>query len=760
VYVLEHRGARPEKGDRFGNEGARGIAAGERFSATYAEIGAHIVRRDIVSTLRSIIDLTPEASPRLLDLVLGRGDFDPRKRPAASKPAASSQTNRPGRWPGEAAGDLDCRKYALAALERARSDMARCKPGGRGHTLNALAFDMSPFVTIGALSRREVEAVLFDAADLCGLVATDGNEECAAKIRRGLEAGATNTTKVEAKFRQIRDEIAQRTSHGHRSSPRPPEPPEPIGASGSDCAPPGPPLAKTHGSARSKSDQATDRPRWEKRKADPDDRQVPQRDRLVEIGLGAELFHFDYTGFATVEVDGRQETYKIRSRAFRHWLSLMLFQAEQRAASGEALSDAVNHLEGAAFQGESKPTYLRLAGHGGCIYVDLGDKEWTVVKISSEGWQLIPAAKAAVKFVRARGMRGLPRPETGGSLSDLMDFVNVKKEDEVLVYSWLVQCFNPQGPYPILALITRQGGGKSTTARVLRALIDPNASPIRTMPKEPRDLVVAARNSWLLGYDNISSFPEWLADGLCQISTGGGYSARELHTDDEEIVFESMRPAIVNGLGNITARPDLADRSIRIAPPAIPKTKRKAEGEFWAMFEEHRPFLLGAIFEAVAGALSRLPETRLKALPRMADFALFAVAAEPSMPVPRGSFMRAYDSNIDEMNRVAVDDNEFAAAVVKFMKVVKDHKSDVWHGEGKVDGAGRWFGSASELLANIRGQVTETVAKSKGFPTTAAVASSLLTRLEVAFEAVGIKVKRGTRDKGKDKRKVITLKIV
>ena len=45
-------------------------------------------------------------------------------------------------------------------------------------------------------------------------------------------------------------------------------------------------------------------------------------------------------------------------------------------------------------------------------------------------------------------------------------------------------------------------------------LIDPNASAVRAQSKELRDLMIAARKSWLMAYDNITTLPTWLSSGL------------------------------------------------------------------------------------------------------------------------------------------------------------------------------------------------------------------------------------------------------
>lgn len=108
--------------------------------------------------------------------------------------------------------------------------------------------------------------------------------------------------------------------------------------------------------------------------------------------------------------------------------------------------------------------------------------------------------------------------------------------------------------YPVLILQGRQGPAKSTVARILRSLVDPSTSPIRTPPKEERDLAIAARSAQVVAFDNLSGLPDWLSDAICKLSTGGGFTARKLYTDDEEELFVFKRPVILNGIDAIAWR--------------------------------------------------------------------------------------------------------------------------------------------------------------------------------------------------------------
>ena len=112
-----------------------------------------------------------------------------------------------------------------------------------------------------------------------------------------------------------------------------------------------------------------------------------------------------------------------------------------------------------------------------------------------------------------------------GHLSELRNFLNLSEDNDfTLIVAWLLAALRPIGPYPVLALTGEPGAAKSTTATLLRNLVDPNSANLRSMPREERDCWIAANNAGLLVFDNLSRIPIWLSDALCRISTGGGFA--------------------------------------------------------------------------------------------------------------------------------------------------------------------------------------------------------------------------------------------
>ena len=205
-----------------------------------------------------------------------------------------------------------------------------------------------------------------------------------------------------------------------------------------------------------------------------------------------ELFHTpEGVGYATIAVSGHHETWPVGSTHFREWLACRFYESEKGVPTDWGLRDALAVMSAKArFSIKEFPVFTRVAESDGNIYLDLGDSVWRAVEITSSGWSIV--GHPPVRFRRSNGMLALPTPVSGGHISNLRPFVNVKEEDWVLFVSWLVAAFRPKGPYPVLALFGEQGSAKSTTARVLRALVDPFQAPIRELPQTTRDLMISA----------------------------------------------------------------------------------------------------------------------------------------------------------------------------------------------------------------------------------------------------------------------------
>jgi hypothetical protein len=280
---------------------------------------------------------------------------------------------------------------------------------------------------------------------------------------------------------------------------------------------------------------------------------------LTQIAACGELFHSATgTAFADLMVDGHRETWPIRSKRFRGWLRRRYYEATGGAPNGHAISCELDLLEARAqFDAPERHVHIRFAEHEGHIYLDLADEHWRAVEIGPDGWRVNKFPP--VRFRRPAGMLPLPVPESGGSIQALWPLLNLSnRNDFVLVVAWLLAALRPGRPYPLLAISGEQGSAKTVLCKMLKALVDPNVAPVRALPREERELMIAANNGHLLAFDNLSSLPAWLSDALCRLASGGSFAVRQLYTDDEEVLFQASRPLLVNGIEDVISRADLA----------------------------------------------------------------------------------------------------------------------------------------------------------------------------------------------------------
>jgi Bifunctional DNA primase/polymerase, N-terminal len=651
--------------------------------------------------------LPAEAPPALIDCILRSGKWARDLRPSGMKATEKTRRRAPlrlaaadGKLIGRfsAAGDAAVRRYAAAALEKEIRGVERAGRGDRNNRLNIAAFRLGELIGAGALDEEEVRAKLEAAAVGNGLVKEDGMRA----VRNTIESGLGDGKRAPRDLAEIRRKAEERAARYATAVDTP---------QGEDGAPPADPPSEGSNSQGSGGRQ-----------------RAPQRDVLIGLTEFVELWHdASRTAYASFQVGAHHEHWPVRSREFRMWLSGRFYEETGGAIGGQALEDGLRILEARAInEGPPYECFTRVGHADGKTYLDLGEPSWRAVEITAIGWRVID--DPPIKLLRSPSMRPLPTPEVGSRIEKLRDFVNVKtNNDFILVVAWLVAAFRHRGPFPILDFNGESGSAKSFASRIVRSLVDPRAAPIRAAPRDERDLVISANNSWALAFDNLSSVPAWLADALCRLATGSGFATRTLNTDRDETIFEAARPIIINGIPTLTDRADLADRTLTIPLRAIPEDERRGETELWAEFEQARPRILGALLDAVSCALANIGSVKLDRVPRMADFAQWIVAAEPGLGWESGAFLGAYTVNRRDVAETAFEADAVAVAIDKLINPELP--------EG-------FQGTATELLNALNNVVTESTRKSKYWPQDAARLGNRVSRAARLLRAKGYIIDR------------------
>jgi hypothetical protein len=400
-----------------------------------------------------------------------------------------------------------------------------------------------------------------------------------------------------------------------------------------------------------------------------------QADTLLRIGEVAEYYRSPGGElYARVPVRRHHEIYALSEKGsgFRRWLTYKHYAETGKAPNSNALTAATGVFTARAqFEAEKREVFVRIGYHGNAVYLDLCNDNWEVIEITPEGWQIIK--NPPILFRRSRGMLPLPRPQPGGSINDLHRILNLGTSGTEegdrnlrLVAGWLIGSLAPHGPYAHLNFVGQAGTAKSTATRTVRNLIDPNEASARAMPKEPRDLAIAAKNSWVVAYDNLSHVPDWLSDDLCRLATGQASATRALYTDDEEVIFNAKRPAVFNGIGEVATRGDLLARLMVVKLPVV--EKRLQEREHTRLVEALTPGLLGALCDGVVTALRNVHQLQLANLPRLADFAQWVEAAAPAFGWAPGAFLADFAQNQDDAIATEIEASPLAGALITWFQ--------------------------------------------------------------------------------------------
>ena len=404
-------------------------------------------------------------------------------------------------------------------------------------------------------------------------------------------------------------------------------------------------------------------------------------------------------------------------------LSKLFWDKFKKPINQEGLSSVIRIIEAKACFGDSQhKLFNRIARHQGAILYDLSDEKNRAVKITSEGWEIID--NPPILFKRHSHQQPQSEPSLNGDVRNFLKFVNIKDENhEILLLVWLISCFIPDFPHPVLNIYGPQGSAKSSLLKLLKRLIDPSCIELTSLKGDHAELTQLLYHHWFIPFDNVSALKVNCSDILCRAVTGDGFSKRELYSDDEDVIYNIKRCIGINGINLATTKPDLLERSILLELARITPTDRKEEQEILEEFEKERPGILGNIFTIVSKAMKIKPLVKLSSRPRMADFASWGAAISEALGYGTSEFLNAYGVNIKEQNQEVLNESVVAQVLITFM-------------EKRLG----WIGTTSELLDSLRVQAISLKIDTaqRGWPKSEAALGKVLNSLKANLEEEGI----------------------
>ncbi|MDH6429055.1 MULTISPECIES: hypothetical protein [unclassified Paenibacillus] len=464
-------------------------------------------------------------------------------------------------------------------------------------------------------------------------------------------------------------------------------------------------------------------------------------DMLIELGKEGNYLFTDQNGEPCICLDreNSSKAIKLKSKAFKNFLAKGFYEEHQQAPSPDSFAQALVQLEAiASFSGATHPVEARLRRFKDSIYYDLHDGNGTVVEITATGWRTVK--NSPVFFATTSNMKTQCTPAQQGNIRKLLKHVRFKnKGDKLLYLVYIVTCFIPDIPHPVLIFAGEKGAAKSTSTRFTRSVVDPAVRDISSMPGGVHDLAISLKNNYMPAYDNLTSISAKVSDLLCTASTGGGFSTRKFYTDDEETIMSFLRCLILNGINVVATKADLLDRSIILELDRIEESDRRPEREILEAFEQDKPEILSGLFSVLNEAMAIYPTVELSSFPRMADFAQWGYAVAEAIKQGLGkTFLRAYNNNISKASEEAVSAHPVASAIIALMKKIPT-----------------WTGSVSDLLDELESIASreKIETRTKEWPKAPHVLSRRIREVKSNLKACGIDVE--IRHKGDYKEAII-----
>jgi len=440
--------------------------------------------------------------------------------------------------------------------------------------------------------------------------------------------------------------------------------------------------------------------------------------------------------YVEVEVDGHTEVWPTRSSGCRNFLRKLYYDRYgYKGIRKDSIDQVLEFLEARSlYEGYTAEVHDRIAKAGDDIYYDLVHDEWKVIHIDNKGFRVVD--EAPVYFQRHRHQQSQVEPDqkAAHTFEDFFRLTTITEEDERLLLSvYIVSCFIPDIPHPLLYIFGEEGSMKSTLSRMVRKIIDPAEPCTFTLPKGIPDLVQQLAHHYFPIYENVSYISHAISDALCRAITGEGFSKRELYTNEDDLLFSYRRPVGINGIPLAVSKPDLLDRCIFFELYRIADEKRRPEREIWDEFHRILPGLLGHIFQIVSKSLTIREFVELKKLPRMADFALWGAAIAQAMGHDHYRFLNAYYQNLSQKQEELIGNNSLLFALHSFMQ-----------------GRSEWEGTPAELYSQLSDEAEQMDISTyaRDWPGSPAALSSRLSTYATTLKSLGISIERRKGTKG------------
>ena len=169
--------------------------------------------------------------------------------------------------------------------------------------------------------------------------------------------------------------------------------------------------------------------------------------RLMDIMKSMPKTYDGANVYIHLHYDWGMKKISIKSKDFRYIMTKKYTDIYEESPSDRALSQLIAYELGVALERQSENLQYRINHKEGVIYYDLCKAEGCV-KISADGWEIVPEGEGLFKQYSTQKAQVIPKSGKRG-LDVLKDFINLPNCDWPLFIVYLVSCFFPNIQHPM-----------------------------------------------------------------------------------------------------------------------------------------------------------------------------------------------------------------------------------------------------------------------------------------------------------------------
>lgn len=436
----------------------------------------------------------------------------------------------------------------------------------------------------------------------------------------------------------------------------------------------------------------------------------------------------DSKGRKWAELEGR--LYKLDSTSDLENLAGWFAMTKKVVLVEKSLKELQQLLKAATYGVSAQDVYFRQVqsspGDPPAAYLNRMDEMQTAYVIEKGTWSTNKISELPFKMAKRVGSLPMIDAVAGKSNGNFLDALDPHapmttvqnradptdrgvQQRAITVAFVMAQIYRP-GTVPILMITGGEGAGKTTFARKLVELLDPDTVGVATnLPADPTDAsaIVSERTCRVL--DNQSGLSRATMDLLCGFASGTASERRALYQNEDRHVSKAHVSTIISTIAiSNKLNEDFVSRTLQMELDSIPSGARKPEAEMKRLWNMDKPGVMALMLDMAAGALTKLEDVRLlhdagilPPTPRLMDAVLVAEAACQHLGWRPGLCIEA----IAKLASGLTEDELYNNPVAVRVRGLIDNNSPA-----------QWEGTIGELIAAInfiegpawlhRGQIT------------------------------------------------------